>query len=384
MSQSSDPLYRGTPYLEDLSSQLGQEFSEMVRKEIQQFKSRRQDLEIAVEEEHGDEDGGVSAERAATILKKIPKVLRHTGAFVAGPSVLPRGETTELPFVLRSGSGDRYVVGSVVVHTEIGGTWKMIGYSSNRGIPRRLNREVRSYDPDDLQQAMGSVDGILKSIDRAAGTYIQLDEQRSSASSAGVASLIGEEDVSLDDPGLFPGDSSSGSSSSGGTSKPSSGSASRQKSSSRQSTLRNRVQRLLGDKKGAGKKIVQDKTGRKIKDKEVFNRLRKDSYLDAAPRWFQRVKNKRGEDEKLFRRFLSIATKVFNKVKMQDREWTISEFWKSLGKNLKRNGVLDQNYCWKTHRELDLESSGACPFRNQCSSHQEGEDGKCVHRSYDV
>lgn len=375
MTQSSsepDKLYRGTPYLEDLQKQLGGTLTEIVQAEVHRFKKVKQNLQTKIKESDGE------APQARKKLKQMPAALRHTGAYVAGPHTLPRGETAHLPLILRKNDGGECVVGHFAVHTMIGGAWQMVGYDGNNGQPEDLRREVHPYEPDDLEHAMGKVDSFMKTIDQVAGGYIQLDEKRSSTS-VGAASLVDGNVTSGVEAGLpleentAPEPSSSGSESSESTTE----------------KIKSKASRILGASSVEGETLIRNDVGRKnLNSEEVIDRIMQENYRHASPRWFQKLKdnrlNKDGSKTKRWRKFASIATKVYNKMLELD-DWddarTINEFWTILGRYCKKGGIMSKDYCWTTSQKINLDENGRCKLRHQCPKAKLDENRRCKNQS---
>lgn len=372
MSHSSK-LYRGTPYLQSLQEQMGTSFNEVVQAEIQRFKSVRQNLKTKIEES----DGG--APKARKTLEKLPSALRHTGAFVAGPRTLPRGENTGLPLIVRSNDGSRYVIGYISVHTTIGGTWQMVGYDTNGGTPEVLEKEVVSYEPDDVEHAMGELDSFLQTVDQVAGSYIQLDQKRSSKA-VGAAQLMGEnlDEVGMDDD-LAIGMSESSSSESG---NPSGGQSS---GGTVMDKINQNARRILGQGQTSGKTLIRsDKGGKALNKREVLDRLKRGKYKHNAPPWYTKLKNNRHSQKKKWRLFAKIAQQVYNKMRQLDQKGqakSINAFWMILGKYCLKKGLMNKHYCWETSNKIDPDQNGRCNLREQCPKYKSDDNGRCVNQS---
>lgn len=368
MTSSDSTLFRGTPYLDDLQRQLGDTFTKMVQREVQQFQNQQQNIRTAIEER----DEGTK--RLKKALKQRPSGLRHTGAYVAGPKTLPRGETVQLPLVVRTTDGRECVVGYFVVHTEIGGAWQMVGYESEGGEPTELDQEVLSYEPDDLERAMGEVSTIMNRVDQMAGAYIQLDEKRTSTS-VGAASLV-DGDVTPGIENELPLE----------TSTSSAGSSSSSSSSSAAEKFKSNARKVLGVGRRSGETMIRnDNGGKTLSQSEVIKRLKKKNYRDNAPKWFRNIKNKREDDPQTWRKLKRVAKVVFNKMREADDKGdpkTINEFWSILGRACKEQNVVSEDYCWTTHQSINLDRNGRCTKRSGCHRYEAEDNGrKCIHQS---
>jgi hypothetical protein len=348
------------PYLSALQRQLGQALTAIVRKEIERYETVRENLNMKLEEA-----GGKREEAIRKVLEKMPRGLRHTRAFVAGPRSLPRGEATPLPLVARSSSGDHYSVGQYIVHADPGGNWSLSGYDSHGGRPRPIE-SIGHYEPDDLGAAIGTIDNFLGRLDSAASQYLEQAPVPGGA-------LFGDGPSEMMPLG-------------GGRSAPKQNEdpwgqqnkKSQTKGASSSTRLKKNMRRLLGGKETSGKAKIKNDPERKLSQKEVKRRLRNKKYRRAAPAWYGKLKSKRLTEKSRWKTFLRIATHVYNAAK--EREATISQFWKKTEELCASKGLFQERYCWETGQNISTQN-GKCTLSDQCS-HFSSDGGGCTHQSF--
>jgi hypothetical protein len=154
-------LYKNTPYLAQLQEQLGKTFAQSVASEVRTFDQVRAKLR---------ENG------AKKRLAQLPSQLRSIGATLAGPLSLPRGETTQVPLLLRDPDGNPWLTAKIGLYTDPQGRWEALGIQGSGGDIRRV-QEPKAYEPDDLSRANDDIGSALDKIGQVSRAFVQHAQQ---------------------------------------------------------------------------------------------------------------------------------------------------------------------------------------------------------------
>lgn len=343
---------KGAPYLSDLRSQLGRSFAESISVEVDRYKQYRQKLKELAED---DDQPTQKRKKAAQRLKSLPPGMRYSSAELIGPPTLPRGQTTPLPATVFGTKGQRWQLAALIVHTDPGGRWELVGYKSSRGKPTPIKAEVRTYQEDDLGQAVHYADDVIDQVSRVATRYLAYAQeahgggnplqQMSFSSTGSMVASVGEDDE-------FDIDEDDTTTSSG------------------LAKLQQNATTALGSSSSSS--TVE---GQNLKPKQILRRL---THRNDKPRWYKKLKmSKRGR--KLLRKFIlnGKGAKLFRIA--AKRDWTYKKMWAALRKYLDKREGMTGDCSVRPKSGFDTTSSGKCPFRKQCSRYEKGAGGFCEH-----
>ncbi|MCS4157629.1 hypothetical protein [Salinibacter ruber] len=154
-------LYKNTPYLAQLQEQMGQTFAQSVASEVRTFDEIRAQLRESGAKER---------------LAQLPNQLRSIGATLAGPLSLPRGETTQVPLLLRDPEGSPWLTAKIGLYTDPQGRWEALGIQGSGGDIRRV-QEPKAYEPDDLSRANDDIGSALDKIGQVSRAFVQHAQQ---------------------------------------------------------------------------------------------------------------------------------------------------------------------------------------------------------------